>query len=72
MDFLLFFQIEQMTIPALPGVVYNIVYKVKEPPYRTIAAKIGLVVPGKYIARSESVLLCEKLQEMKEIYSHFE
>ena len=43
---------------------------------RTIAAKIGLVVPGKYVARSESGkmarVLCDKLQEMKEKYSHFE
>ena len=34
---------------------------------RTIAAKIGLVVPGK-MAR----LLCDKLQEIKEEYGHFE
>ena len=43
---------------------------------RTIAAKIGLVVPGKYVARSESGkmarVLCDKLQEMKGKYSHFE
>ena len=39
-------------------------------------AKIGLVVPGKYVARSESGkmarVLCDKLQEMNEKYSHFE
>ena len=37
---------------------------------RTIAAKIGLVVPGKYVAQGESGkmvrVLCDKLQEMKE------
>ena len=43
----------------------------------TIAAKIGLVVPGKYVVvRSESGkmarVLCDKLKEMKEKYSHFE
>ena len=41
-----------------------------------IAAKIDLAVPGKYVARSESGkmarVLCDKLQEMKEKYSHFE
>ena len=43
---------------------------------RTITANIGLVVPGKYVARSESgkmaSLLCDKLQEIKEKYGHFE
>ena len=39
------------------------------------AAKIGLVVPWKYVARNElgkmARVLCGKLQEMKEKYSHF-
>ena len=43
---------------------------------RTIAAKIGVVVPGKYVARNESGkmerVLCDKQQEMKEKYSYFE
>ena len=40
---------------------------------RAIAAKIGLVVPGKYVARSESEKMARMLsKEMKEKYSHFE
>ena len=39
---------------------------------RTIAAKISLVVPGKYVDRSESGkmarVLSDKLQEMKDKY----
>ena len=41
-----------------------------------MVAKIVLVVPGKYVARNEcgkmARMLCDKLQEMKEKYSHFE
>ena len=43
---------------------------------RTIAAKIGMVVPGKYVAQRESRkmarVLCDNLQEIKEKLSHFE